>query len=309
MRFARLASTAVEQEVRYGRFLGDWLAARGEARSPLLGAHVRTRHIATIAALAMLGASALALGLLVGGGRAAGEPAAATSPMPICDPGACYGPTTTATTATTTTTATEPPPGGGGGTTQCSDGRDNDANGLADYPDDFQGCSSPGDVSESGDDYPSSSFGVDETYEVGYQDDAGYTDSAGANSCAYAGGRRYAKDRILHKDVWSFGIITHWCWNGSRVTQASGPQIIVDKWGFPYNVPYPIGYRLLDEQNAISGGSSAQAYAQGEFQMCARGTPICQTWHPWIRIVMYANGQVSCHSDQGAITGCRGNGP
>jgi hypothetical protein len=292
--------------VPHARFLGDWLAPCGEARFRPTGAQVNASRPARLAALAVLGALALTLGIAVGGGRAADDPG---GQMPICDPGECYSTSTEATTATTTPTATDPTPGGGDGG-PCSDGRDNDGNGLADYPDDFQGCTSASDPGESADDYPSSAFDVDQTYEFGLQSDGTYTDSSGVTtSCAYAGGRRYAKDRILHKTVWSFTVISHWCWNGATVTQATGPQVTIDRWGFPYNIAFPVSYRLLDQQNAAAGGSSAQANAQGEFQMCGRSTPVCQVWHPWIGIVMYGNGQVSCHSDQGTLTGCKGNGP
>ncbi len=258
-------------------------------------------NISKVAALAVLAGLAVVLGAAVGGGKAAGQNPTVTGPMPVCDPGDSCTPTTTSstTTATTTTTPTTP-----GSSTQCSDGRDNDADGFVDGND--PGCSSPQDNNEA-DDPPLEAFVGNGTAQFMRIDEgAVFLDSTGATvRCARLGAER-SEHGFLSKG-WSFFMSLRWCWNGKVITSWDS----WDKWvknhiPFPASLIYPLDWSIKSETPPAKGTSESAAFAQAKVQICPIKLPACFIWYPWLRLTIDAQGHAFCQSDvRNSIPDCK----
>jgi len=302
VRLAPLGSIAVELEVRYGRFLGDWPAALGGMRSRDRRAQVSWTAAVRIAALAATAALAVMVGTVVGGSRAAASVSAGDPLMPVCNPGEDCTPTQTTTTAATTPTtspgATVPTgtnPSGGGGIPQCSDARDNDGDGLADMTD--PGCAGDWDNDESNDPPVSMFVGTGGTQFARLDEGVVGVDAVGAAvRCARVGAERY--ERGIASKGWSFYMTLRWCWNGRVVTSWSNwDKWVVNHIPFPFSIVYPLDWQISSVTPPSTGLAQTSAFAQAKVQVCPIKLPVCYRWFPWLRFNVDGQGHALCESD------------
>lgn len=132
--------------------------------------------------------------------------------------------------------------------------------------------------------------------------------STGGGSCAYAGAHRKRHAPIGH--LWTMYFQVYYCWNGNEVTRLTpvGPWG-QDFIGWPWYYAYGVSWNTTTEPTGIGphSGSYAYLFTQMAFTTCFIGKPICApTIHPWIEIVVYANGYAVCYSDVDYIGECRG---
>ena len=124
--------------------------------------------------------------------------------------------------------------------------------------------------------------------------------------CARVGGSVTRSNSVTR--IWRMSHRLAFCADRGRVTRVwdrvVDGEILVPALARMF---YPWEWQTVTDSPPAVGSWSSRSFARIRFRMCAvfRVGPVCHVAEPWIELVLYGDGRVTCQSSVGQLRNCR----